>query len=469
MADEERPDERREDLFEDLDKFFAPIRDVDWPDDRGRAREAERAEERGTREEPRVEPTRPAAPVGPTAGDDLDVPFPSALEEPTPAPRAAAGDDEPTEREVEAAADYFAAGVRDGEPERRTSVTPRFEGDEGEELVRRSRTGDFAGIAALLGEIEGREDEATPTPRRIVPLDQGDTYGAMRGPSWQDPTAVEVGAEEEGRAGRNVPLAAVTGLALAGVAVVALSLGALWFSLLAGAAIAIGLLEYYGALRGAKHQPATAVGVAGGLLIVAAAYLRGEAAMLAMLPLVGLATFLWYMASPPNRRTDVVQNIATTLFGVVYVAVPAGLALDLIQRPGGKSLLTAIVGLTIAYDSIAFVAGYLWGTRPLARGISPRKSWEGAIGATVATALVAAGTIAPTVDGLDSLVRAIGLALVVSLVAPLGDLAESLLKRDLGIKDMGNILPGHGGVLDRIDALLFVIPAACLYLRILMV
>ncbi|MFM8944903.1 MAG: hypothetical protein ACKOI0_06655, partial [Actinomycetota bacterium] len=65
MADEERPDERREDLFEDLDKFFAPIRDVDWPDDRSRAREPERGDERGTREEPRVEPTRPAAPQGP--------------------------------------------------------------------------------------------------------------------------------------------------------------------------------------------------------------------------------------------------------------------------------------------------------------------------------------------------------------------------------------------------------------------
>ena len=459
MSDEER----REDLFEDLDRFFAPIRDVDWPEDRGPARERPAEPDAPSRSEdrpePRVERTR-AEDAGVPERDE--VPFPPALEEPA---AARGSSDEPSEEDVEAAADYFAASVR--EPELRTSGALRFEDDEGEELVRRSRTGDFAGIAALLGEIEGREEDALARPRRAVSLDEGALSGALRGPSWQDPTAVEIGAEEEGRAGRNVPLAALTGVGLAGAAIVALSLGALWFSLLVGAAVVVGLLEFYTALRTADQQPATAIGIVGGALVLAAAYLRGEAAMLSMLPLAGLATFLWFMASPPTRREGVIGNIATTVFGIAYIAVPAGLALDLLQRPGGKGLLTAIVGLTIAYDTVAFVAGYLWGTRSLARGISPRKSWEGAIGATIATVLVAAGAVAPTVAGVDSLVRAAGLALVVSFVAPLGDLAESLLKRDLGIKDMGSILPGHGGVLDRIDALLFVIPAACLYLRVL--
>ena len=458
-------DERREDLFEDLDRFFAPIRDVDWPDDRGKERAAASGEEgdRPQREAPRVEQTRAGG--GATADDD-EVAFPSALEEPTPRRTVADAErSEPSEEDVEAAADYFAASSR--EPDIRTTGSLRFEDDESEELVRRSRTGDFAGIAALLGEIEGREAEAAARPRRAVSLDEGETYGAMRGPSWQDPTAVEVGAEDEGRAGRNVPVAAATGLGLAGIAVVALSIGPLWFSLLAGAAVVVGLIEFYDALRKADRRPANLVGIAGGALVLAAAYLSGEAAMLAMFPLIGIATFLWFMAAPPSKREGAIADIATTVFGVAYIAVPAGLALDLLQRPGGKGVLTAIVGLTIAYDTVAFIAGYLWGTRSMARTISPRKSWEGAIGATIATALVAAGAVAPTVAGVDSLVRAIGLALVVSVVAPIGDLAESLLKRDLGIKDMGSILPGHGGVLDRIDALLFVIPAACLYLRVL--
>jgi phosphatidate cytidylyltransferase len=99
--------------------------------------------------------------------------------------------------------------------------------------------------------------------------------------------------------------------------------------------------------------------------------------------------------------------------------------------------------------------------------VSPKKSWEGAIGATVVVVAVAAGAVASSVTVLDTFGRSAGLAVVVAVFAPLGDLAESLIKRDLGIKDMGGVLPGHGGVLDRIDSILFVVPAALLYLRLL--
>ena len=86
--------------------------------------------------------------------------------------------------------------------------------------------------------------------------------------------------------------------------------------------------------------------------------------------------------------------------------------------------------------------------------------------AATLTLVVAAGILSSLVDPLDTLGRSMGLAVVVAIFAPLGDLAESLIKRDLDLKDMSSILPGHGGVLDRIDALLFVAPAAFLYFRI---
>ena len=126
--------------------------------------------------------------------------------------------------------------------------------------------------------------------------------------------------------------------------------------------------------------------------------------------------------------------------------------------------MLAVLGLTFFNDIMAFGFGSIWGSRPLAPTISPRKSLEGLLGGTAATILVAIAAV-PAIDGM-TVVRSLGLALVICVFAPLGDLAESVLKRDLGVKDMGNILPGHGGVLDRIDSALFVAPAAFYFLRL---
>ncbi|MBI2238684.1 MAG: phosphatidate cytidylyltransferase, partial [Actinobacteria bacterium] len=112
--------------------------------------------------------------------------------------------------------------------------------------------------------------------------------------------------------------------------------------------------------------------------------------------------------------------------------------------------------------------GYFWGSRPFAPTVSPKKSWEGAIGATLVVIAVSVGIVANYVDSLNDVTNAVALAALVAILAPLGDLAESLLKRDLGVKDMGSVLPGHGGVLDRIDSVLFVAPAAFMFLRVIL-
>jgi phosphatidate cytidylyltransferase len=131
----------------------------------------------------------------------------------------------------------------------------------------------------------------------------------------------------------------------------------------------------------------------------------------------------------------------------------------------GRSLMLAVLGLTFLYDISAFAGGSFFGSRPLAPTISPRKSWEGALVGSILT-LVFAIAIVPNIDPM-SLSRSVGLALVVAVFAPLGDLAESLIKRDLGVKDMGTILPGHGGILDRVDSALFVLPAAYYFFRLI--
>jgi phosphatidate cytidylyltransferase len=172
------------------------------------------------------------------------------------------------------------------------------------------------------------------------------------------------------------------------------------------------------------------------------------------------------MATPLRIRVHIMSGAAATLFGVLYVPFLASFAVVILSSTTSRALVLWILGLTFLYDVSAFFIGRYWGRRPLAHTISPKKSWEGLIGATFVT-LLASALMGPLPMGpITSIGRAMGLGGIVVVFAPLGDLAESVLKRDLGLKDMGSILPGHGGMLDRIDSLLFVLPAAYYFLRV---
>jgi phosphatidate cytidylyltransferase len=515
-----------EDLFEDLDKFFAPIQDVDWPEssegkgsgttpgsdrptepaptehapaepeqperepDAGRSStmafetqpEDDAAEETDVREPEAAEPsgggelfTAPETPSdteaeeedgvgsflfeaeaegydaeegGGEAGSGGYVDLPG--DEPGVAElieETVVVEEAPDIEAVEAAADHFAESVRD-----EVQAEPEAPAPQPTEEV---------AIAQLLGE-EGATDDAETT--RTVRVG-AEGFG---GPSWQEPTAIEVGADSE-RAGpgRDVPTAFITGIVLAGLAVGAILIGPGAFAIFAGIVVLFAQGEFYLAMQKRHYQPATALGLVSGALVLGAGYYRGENAMLAIMALSLFATFLWYMTVPPQHRRNVVANIAITTLGVAYIPLLAAYALAVLKLPDGEGLTLSIIGLTFVYDTAAFGVGYFWGSRPLAPNISPKKSWEGAIGATLVTIAVAVAVVTQ-VDLLDSIPNSVGLAVVVALFAPLGDLAESLIKRDLEIKDMGGILPGHGGVMDRIDSVLFVAPAAFIYLRLIL-
>lgn len=330
----------------------------------------------------------------------------------------------------------------------------------------------------MLGELGPDEvehdilsDLAEPEPEHETVMVGAEGLG---GPSWQEPGALEVDRRGPAPDERDVPAAFLTGGILAIAALAALLIGDWLFGLLAAAIVLLAQGELFGVMVKHHRQPATAVGLIAGVLMLAAAYFRGESAVLAMFALGVAATFLWFMSGPSTGRKDVTANIGLTVVNMAWVPLLGSYLLVLLEGESGVSLVLSVIGLTFVYDTTAFLSGSVWGgqffERPLAPTVSPNKSVEGVIVGSLVTVVVAVTLVTSFVAPFEAQrIEALLLGLVVAAAATFGDLAESLVKRDMGIKDMGSILPGHGGVLDRIDSVLFVAPAAFFLYRIIVV
>jgi phosphatidate cytidylyltransferase len=258
------------------------------------------------------------------------------------------------------------------------------------------------------------------------------------------------------RSGRNLPLAIITGVGLAALLLGALVLSKPLFVLFVLAVVLLAVTELIQVLRARATRPAAAVIYPMSVLLLVGAYLKGPAALSFGMMLTVLASFAWYLVD--RGRTEVTRNVAATDFAVLYLPFLAAHLPLVVAR--ADHYVGAVIGyalLVVVYDTAAYATGATIGRHPLAPHISPNKSWEGAAGATVLT-LVVGAFVLPLWEPW-TLPSGLTLAAVACVVAPLGDLSESMLKRDLAVKDMGSILPGHGGMLDRIDALLFMAPA----------
>ncbi|MDA8391397.1 MAG: phosphatidate cytidylyltransferase [Actinomycetota bacterium] len=260
--------------------------------------------------------------------------------------------------------------------------------------------------------------------------------------------------------GSRVLMRLLTGLALGAIVLTCVELGPFASLLFALAVVLTSAAEWFSALRKTGHHPATLVGLLGSAGVMVAAYSRGIDALPLVFVLTAVVTFSWYLFGAVRSRSTV--NVATTLLGFGWIGLfgsYAGLLLNPVTFPQrhGVAFFFAAVITTIGYDVGAYAVGARYGRRLLLPAVSPKKTVEGLMGGTfgaLLVALVIVSEISPWSIG-----SAFALGLVISVVAPLGDLVESLMKRDIGIKDMSSVLPGHGGVLDRVDAILFALPA----------
>ncbi|MEO5678323.1 MAG: phosphatidate cytidylyltransferase, partial [Acidimicrobiales bacterium] len=260
-------------------------------------------------------------------------------------------------------------------------------------------------------------------------------------------------------AGRNLPMAILVG---GGFAIVALFLflfgGNLGPWLLATVVVMACAYELFGVFQRAGLRPATLLGLTSCFALMWGAYARGGPAVTLVLFLAFVGSMLWYLAKVINARP--LLGVATTMLGIVWVGVLGSFAaLMLVGGPSGRMLLLGAILCAVASDIGGLAAGTLFGRSPIAPDISPNKTVEGTLGGLALCMLV--GIVVGLTSGVwdKSLANGLLLGLVVGVVAPIGDLSQSLIKRDLGVKDMGNALPGHGGFLDRFDSLLFALPA----------
>ena len=235
-------------------------------------------------------------------------------------------------------------------------------------------------------------------------------------------------------------------------AVAVIAVGGALFAITMAALACLGLAEVF--RMTASAHPFRLVGFAVGVGLVAAAYFGDQFQMV----IVSAAAFPLLFAASAARpsRGGITISLAVTVFAIAWIAIPFAHAVLLRELPhhGGALLLDVVIG-TFLTDTCAYFGGRLFGRHPLAPRLSPNKTVEGlALGICGGTfAFWFAGLYQDWLTGIDAL--AIGFC--VALIAPVGDLFESMVKRDLGVKDTGRVFGPHGGLLDRLDAILFTI------------
>lgn len=311
-------------------------------------------------------------------------------------------------------------------------------------------TREYAGLAEAVAKAEEEGTQQIAVSAEIPGLESGlvgleDVVSAESGPGTED--VIEPPTPSD------LPMRVLTAVGLLALFAASLlspfGIGALVFVVLG-----ISAGELFAALIRGGYRPLSIfgfLGIAGAML---GTWVSGPVAVPIALLLTAIAVFLFY-ATVPGRRSAL-ENAALTILVTAWIGGLGGFAFDFLKSPDYVWLVLALVVTVAAMDTGQFFVGRRIGRRPLAPVVSPKKTVEGYVaGAIVAIAVGAAFAWAEPFDMAAGLL----IGAVVATVSPLGDLAVSVLKRALGIKDMGYVLPGHGGVLDRIDAMVITIPA----------
>ena len=275
--------------------------------------------------------------------------------------------------------------------------------------------------------------------------------------------------KDHGRAGRDLKAAVLSAVVLLGAVALSLFIWKSLFILIVAAAVVVAVWEMRkGLLAKGIDLPEQPLMI-GGVVMVVVAYAWGADALVTATAVTALVVMLWVL----RRGVDgYVQTATGSVFTLIYLPF-LGSFVALMLAEGGtweetgiddgvKGIITFVL-VTIASDIGGYAAGVLFGRHPMAPVISPKKSWEGFAGSTLFTIVTGVLLVVFLLD--DDWWIGVALGVIAVVMATLGDLCESVIKRDLGIKDMSRVIPGHGGLMDRLDSLLATIAPIWLLLH----
>jgi phosphatidate cytidylyltransferase len=263
------------------------------------------------------------------------------------------------------------------------------------------------------------------------------------------------------RTGRNLPVAAAIGVALGGLVLLTLFTVKATFLAYMGAVVGVGLWELRQALADRGISLPLIPILAGGAAMFTLAYWYGAQPALAALAVTVLVLMAWRL---PGGPAGYLRDLSASVFTLAWVPMLGVFVPLMLSMPDGARRTLIFILLAVCSDVGGYFAGIFTGRHPMAPGISPKKTWEG-FGGSVAACLAAGAITLPLL--LHAHVwQGLILGAVAVAAATLGDLVESMIKRDLEIKDMGRIFPGHGGAMDRLDSLVFVAPVTWLLLAV---
>ena len=255
--------------------------------------------------------------------------------------------------------------------------------------------------------------------------------------------------------GRNLPVAIGVGLALAGLFLGSLFWHPAAFSAVVAVLCVTAYIESDQVLREVGLRLETPVLIVASLIMFFGAFEAGHAGQAVGVGVLFLGGVLWQLTD--TSRTDVARRLSMTLLFGLWVGFLASFGVLLVNRPDGVVAVLAVIGAVVLTDIGGFGFGVGLGRHKISPNVSPNKTWEGLIGG-LAVAVAGAVLVLPRLGDTFDMTSAAVLAVTCGVAGFLGDLTESMLKRDLDVKDLGRVLPGHGGILDRVDGIVFALP-----------